>query len=424
MPKRPFLISTILLLALTSYHTLGQSKVINTLAIEKLVEEWNNIHNERQTKAFTNVYGGALLFYAKDVSRTKAINDKKRMFRNRPEFRQRIVNDIAYTIYNDGIIKCDFIKETKIGDKWRTFPSYLLIKSEERGYRIVGESDYATDKRANFTLQLGAPMVMEITPKSTVPTATDSVPVQAMKLPTELASAAKDMISVPREDVFMLMGLIAGCGFLIFVSDAIHQRRQRRQAQQANVGPDDYGQTIAITADDVVAVSAPRPMREESQQPAAAPGEAFIDIENRLKQSAFRDYVVAHLESLRFSYLKPKSARDRDGEPLYNDAGPVLEFQVQDSDGSLRNFGIQSLYREDTSDPLIHLFSKDTLRFNRQFHKEVDLYYLVGLGGPPDKPNQMFLIPGADMHSTALPREKMQAFRKSGMFVYNRGKLQ
>ena len=149
---------------------------------------------------------------------------------------------------------------------------------------------------------------------------------------------------------------------------------------------------------------------------------SYQGIENHLKQSAFRNYVIGLFQISNFKYIKPKPNSISPADQAGDDPQPILEFQGESENG-VENFGVQCLYREDTGSTDITLFSQDHLDFNRQFVEEIDLYYLLGIGGAPEKPSGLYLLPARQLNSTVILREDLKNFRKSGMFLYYKGKL-
>jgi hypothetical protein len=476
----------------------SQQLVIKTKNIELLIEEWNILHNARKLKAFESVYGKELLFYAESVARKDAIMAKRKLFNRRSDYRQRITTDIAYTAYADGIVKCEFTKEVLQNSKWKAFPSYVLVRYEGTRYWIVGESDYATDKRAGFSLKLGEPLEMEIISKKINSTVSDSaLRKQILQIPASMQSAASNqMITVPKDYVFILMGILIVSGILIFISETVRINRQKREALIAKriekviatqaaasapsiqnnhaVQPAHVVQAQPVPTNHFVQPGHPAQATQPARPAQSAPGvqsipnpqpapgihalpvnkavqhmvythedddiirpvsrpvskqqededldEPYQLIENQLKQSAFRNFVIGLFEASRFSHVKERpnqetsNGRDRDWEP-------VLEFHSDHHGGGIQNINVQCLYREDTGETDVKLFSEECLRFNRQANAGTPLYYLIGIGGPPDKPNRLYLIPGRELTKTFISTQALQPFRKTGSFIVYKGML-
>ena len=100
----------------------------------------------------------------------------------------------------------------------------------------------------------------------------------------------------------------------------------------------------------------------------------------------------------------------------------LLEFYSIDEPG-VPNFAVQTLYKEDDSEGMVNLFSEASHQFINQFTHEFELYYLIGIGGSPENPHGLYLIPSKQLASTTISKVALKNFRKSGLFVYYHGKL-
>ena len=56
----------------------------------------------------------------------------------------------------------------------------------------------------------------------------------------------------------------------------------------------------------------------------------------------------------------------------------------------------------------------------------MDVYYVLGFGGRPDDPQELFFLPAKSVKSEYMTKAMLRAYSKSGMFFYNRkmGRIQ
>jgi hypothetical protein len=453
-----------------------QQLVINTRNIDLLIEEWNIIHNARSLKGFSNVYDQKLLFYGERMTRKKAIALKDQLFSSKPEFRQRITTEIKYSLHTTGIIKCEFIKEAWENSEWKPYSCYLLIGFKDSRFWIVGESDYVTDKTLGYILDIGEELQME---QISQKLATDTVSVAAPQDTNTAGSqvVTSDELVIRKEYIYMLVGLLIFGGIILFIGLSIASRSRKKKKSrtasptyaepvyeprqdyayeprpaveyEAKPVTNDYFKTRQKEKFSPEIEKAARPLEPEKiqvQPPAQLVSEINPDppvtigqrsqpivqddlgvneepyhiIESHLKQSAFRDYIISLFEVSKFAFRKPKnqSSYPENGDDLE----PLLEFYSTTEPGE-PNFAVQTIYTEDTGEGQIKLFSEASHQFINQFAGEFDLYYLIGVGGPPEKPNGIYLIPAQKLTNHVISKESLKTFRKSGMFVYYHGKL-
>jgi hypothetical protein len=390
----------------------GQQLSINTKKIDLLLEEWNIIHNGKIFDAFENVYDDKVLFYTQTVPQKKVTLMKKLMFTRNPAYRQRISSDITYTLHKNGIVKCDFTREVFEDDEWKPNPMYLLVGFKNQGYWIVGESDYETDKRLRYTPKLGDAIGVEILSANIGAANHRLVKTKNAGLPNNTVSAG-ETVSVPKNYLYILIVLVSTGGLIVFVSETIRLRGQRPRSTRPARQP---RQPV---------LEEPNVYADESFAPRekGLPAEAFQVIENNLKQKAFRSHAMSLFDPVSFK-VKNSDSLNEHGSNEKNPE-PFVDYEFNYRNGDSSSFTVQFLYREDTGNE-VRLFPSYVLQKLNNTGHDVELYYVIGVGGPPDYPNELYLIPWRQIRVEVMSKEELKPFRRSGRFVYNTawGRLQ
>lgn len=411
-------------LTLMDHQAVGQRMRLDTDEIESLIDEWNFANNSRNIHSFQSVYADHLLFYTEEVSESKAISLKRQLFDRKPYFRQRITTEIKYTPYSSGVVKCEFTKEVFEKTYWKKYPSYLLVSYENKHYSIVGESDYPTDRVLKYKQEIGKPMTIE-KPKPAAPEAIDSVDLDsalALRMPslaeadTTVASSrdtlndapafgvfnsmlsdlsSLGMVIIPKGYIFILVGILGLGGLMIFIADSIYARRRRRDAP-----------------------TAPLPSRRD---------EAEHVVQDFKMQSAFESFVITLFDPLYFKCFRAKAEHVYAGKTMQAETGPDLIFDFNQKETRGR-FGITTQYYRHTPKNEVQLPSHDRQQYIRLFESErdIDVYYVLGFGGRPDDPRELFFVPAKEVSSEYISRAELQRYSKSGMFYFNRktGRIQ
>lgn len=417
----------LMILLLAAHHSaLSQRMRIDTDEIESLIDEWNFAHNSRNIHSFQTVYADRLLFYTEKVTESKAIALKRQLFDLKPYFRQRITTEIKYTPYSSGVVKCEFTKEVFEQTHWKKFPSYLLVSYENNHYSIVGESDYPTDRALKYKQQIGDAIAFEkpkadepdvpesidtagldsvlasrlpsLTQKDTVTSAGDTLihnPVFAVfnSMVTDLSSLG--MVIIPRAYIFLLVGILGIGGLMIFIADSIYSRKRRRPMASAPV--------------------------------ASRRDEAEHVVQDFKLQSAFESFVITLFDPLYFKCYRAKAEHVYAGKTMQAETGPDLIFDFNQKETRGR-FGITTQYYRHTPKNEVQLHSHDRQQFIREFEstRDMDVYYVLGFGGRPDDPRELFFVPAKDVNSEYITRAELRRYSKSGMFYFNRktGRIQ
>lgn len=385
----------------------AQQISIDTREIESLVDEWMFANNGRNLESFRRVYAERLLFYTENISETKAIELKQQLFKLKPYFTQRIITPITYTPYTSGVIKCEFTKEVYEKTYWKKYPSYLLVSYEDNQYEIVGESDVATDRVLEYALDIGQPMAFEdisarVDSAATDSSGTASVTARALDsvksffraeeiIPVLPDFSAMGMVTVPRGYVYILVGLLTVGGMMIFIADSVRARKRRRKKE-----------TVLRRSD-----------------------EAEHVVKDFKMQSVFEGFVITLFDPLYFQYKRPKQEPVYAGNARVNHVAPDLIFQYRQKETEAR-FAILCRYYRQISKNEVQITSDEFRRGLEQFDQDLDLYYVLGFGGTPDDPKELYFVPASDVNGDYISRAALRQYSKSGMFYYNRrtGRIQ
>jgi hypothetical protein len=384
---------------------MGQQLSVNTKKIDMLIEEWNIIHNGRVLDGFENIYDDELLYYTERIPRSKVTSLKRQLFLTNPDYRQRITSDVKYTLYTNGLVKCEFTKDVWENSKWNSYPSYLLVGFKNKGYWIVGESDYITDKKFKYTPKTGKALDVEIL--SGIITS-DTAHVKAKKISTAGVRSVpeKDVISLQKDQVYIVGGLLGVSVLILLIS--LSFKRKKKSAKKTTLREQSVNRGSQ-------ALGKNRDLPEEQLK---VPEESYHLIEYQLKQSAFKAFVIKLFDPLSFTMHKPRAHAFLTQHGFVKELESNLEFEVNNNHSGPAWIAIQCLYKEDTGNE-IRLFTPAFLQLLAQIEREIDLYFVIGIGGPPSTPDELYLIPSRQLKSERVRKEDLKAFRRSGRFFYN-----
>lgn len=417
MGKMRFVKIVLVIAAVVFLHTvsIAQPIGIDTDEIESLIDEWNFANNTRNVHSFEKVYDDELMFYTESVTKRRAIALKKQLFELKPYFRQRITTEITYKPYSRGVVKCDFTKEVFEKTYWRKYPSYLLVSYANNHYSIVGESDYATDRVLKYKLDIGEPITFESAaevpdtfrvdstqilsetgatpapPASTEPPDDDSVTAFGLD-DLELSDiSSMGMITIPKGYIYILIGMLLIGGSMIVIADSVKRTRAR------------------------------------SRKVVGHHAEAEHVVRDFKIQSGFESFVVTLFDPLFFKGKRFKNEHVYAGQEAPAEKGPDFVFDFSQNETSGR-FAIKCQYYRNIAKNEVQLFSAERQRLFRQFEedRDIDVYYVLGFGGAPDDPTELFFLPAKAVKGEYISKTALRQYSKSGMFYYNRntGRIQ
>jgi len=114
--------------------------------IIKSLENWNQAHNEGNSKEFEQLYSDEVLYYGETLNVAQILKSKQSLFRKYPSFKQEIDLQTTEIPITDESYKVAFDKKVTINNKTTTYPSYLSFIKDNESWKITVEGDLVTDE--------------------------------------------------------------------------------------------------------------------------------------------------------------------------------------------------------------------------------------------------------------------------------------
>lgn len=410
-----FVCTTLVLVALEAF---AQAHGRGNNAIESLIDEWNFANNAKNIHSFEKVYADDVNYYGVNMSRSGAIARKQQLFRDQPSFRQRITTEVLYSDYATGVTRAEFTREVYDGVSWRRRQSYLHIATSDGRYTIVGEGDgsrrSASQQMARNdsgsspvrprmdSISTSITDLVPVLPRMEHPdsveedlalsplTRPDSTATNLMPSENLFARLSSGEVVVPRSYVFILVFILATGGLMMFVADFLQAQRMT--------------------------------------SPRAHDGAEHL-VRNHKFQATFEAFVVTLFDPLFFKSFRPKAEYVLTGEEGGVEVGKGPDLVIDYSQNELRvRFAVACHYYRHPAKTEVELPSPAQQESIRKFQAELDMeaYYVLGFGGRPDDPKELFFVPASDIQSQYITRTQLKQYSKSGMFYYNRrtGRIQ
>lgn len=141
------------------------------------------------------------------------------------------------------------------------------------------------------------------------------------------------------------------------------------------------------------------------------------------KGKLFEEFVVKRFKSESFYKLKEWRG-DKYIDGIYPESSTYpdleLEFTIKDIN---RRFAIECKYRSRAYDEIVEFAEPRQLATYKNFERtnEIPVYILLGFGGKPENPEDLFLIPVSRLNHPCLTLNELKEFLKdkSSPFYYN-----
>lgn len=353
----------------------------------KVVKEWSDAHNDWDLDKLKNLYASDVLFYGQQLKKDACISKVSSLLKPNEIFYQSIASDVAYNQFSNGVIQASFTKKVKTKNKTNNYPSYLLLIRYNDTYLIVGESDEITDRNLKFKLD----------PNSIIlPTA--SIKASGIN-PSKPESSFMDYLFV-----FLFAGVVIGLLVLYFVMDKRKSAKAIKREVQVN---DEIKKTdIEVVELDVVNI----PSKEEITKSGS---EIVAPLSNEEKGYLFEKYIVKKFKTNYFKQLAWRGDKYIDGHYPKESHDPDLEYNFVFKDYS-RIFAVECKFRSNLFNGKIEIEDrkfKNYIAYSK--NKNIPVYIALGIGGVPDAPQDLYLIPLSELESHILNLEVLNKYCKS-----------
>jgi hypothetical protein len=147
------------------------------------------------------------------------------------------------------------------------------------------------------------------------------------------------------------------------------------------------------------------------------------NVSNKAKGDLFEEFIVKKFDKFYFSILEWRSDKYIDGYYAQTNRNPDLELKFQ-INGFTRTFAVECKFRSDFNGTSIDIAREDQLLNYRQFERErgIKVYIALGLGGTPQNPNELFLIPLSAIRYSVNFYDKFSVYKRdvNADFYYDR----
>jgi hypothetical protein len=389
---------------------------INAGEIEPLIKEWTYAHNEKNIASFGKVYSEKVLYLTRQLTSAECIREKQKLFREFPDYRQRITSGITYKIYTAGVIKCDFIKEVIKDSVLWTYPAYLLVRYENKRYTIVGESDDNTDKTLQHYLRL----------------------VEQMNITSDehqdvvLGDTSENNVTARNSDSAATLSFSDSASDLAVVEDSSATVKAFDSTAEADTFDPVYVSDDAVTIPvlyiylfvallgltGIVMLLSGSGSRRKKQMAGPSASEKH-NVYDKTQSAQFEKFVLTLFDPLYFRAFRTKKKKvlSHGDSDFDNHLELEMEFSHKDTRAT---FAIECVYIKELKYKDILIASPQKVRAYRQLDEDDnDLYLVLGLLGRPDDPKEIYFIPVRAIVQPYITYTALQPYRKYGMFFYN-----
>ncbi len=361
----------------------SQTYEIDTTSIREVVNKWNEAHNQIDEEAFSELYAPTVLFYANYLPKKTCLEKKLSLLHKQP-FEQHLASDLHLTFYEDGIVYCGFTKEVTEGKATKSYPSYLLLRRFGDRYLITGESDLITDRKLKFHPSFGV-----------------QIPVSEL-LNTDLNEPAHqpDYLTL-----FLVVGpMIIAILVVVIPFNSLFKRNTRAEPEKEN------------TSD----IRLPGKQERHLHSMFSMTRSEELRQSDLKKGHTFEEFVVNRFreKSDCFKWIDATSDKGTRGYFPESNMNPDLQYEYRIG-GERYPFSVECKFRSAISGQ-VNLTKDGQLERYRRFgmEKGMEVFIVLGLGGTPRKPKELFVIPIEDAKQV-MDKKSLAAFKAQPSFYYS-----
>lgn len=148
----------------------------------------------------------------------------------------------------------------------------------------------------------------------------------------------------------------------------------------------------------------------------AVPGDQVISKKTQSEQKGveFEKYIVQKFDRKHFTILQWRSDKFSNGYYAKSNNDPDLEFEFKGHE-KIKRFAVECKFRQYVYKGGITIAKNDQLIRYREYkdRSQVDVFIALGIGGSPNNPNEIFVLPLEIISSSFMNYEELKPFRKS-----------
>jgi hypothetical protein len=343
--------------------------------IKALVNKWNDLHNVQNMVDlvdFLDLYAPQVLFYSKNNTDEDCYFAKKRLFQS--GFSQHIISPINIIYYNSGIVKADFTKRTSTGKNTKEHFCYLLFKEINGKYLITGESDNITDQKKNVLLTLGEPVI----------------------------NKDDNNFYKKNDSSSKASWLLFFVALLLFFSNYFYRKGKNKPIPYKQYSP-------LITEKPTPPLRAT--VAKVNKKVTTGIGSTNLESGPKKKGDDFEKYVVERFNKPCFKLTEWRSDKIHNGVYAASSRLPDLEYHFKTNHADCY-FAVECKWRAAFFEGRIEWAKEYQLETYRKFsqEKKMEVFILIGIGGQPNQPQSLYIVPLRNIDSTQLYETQIQRY--------------
>jgi hypothetical protein len=380
------IILVFVLISIVNVCAFGQTMDVDVAAVKELVGKWNAAHSRGKLNGLLNLYADTVGFYGSMLTPGECVSKKKSSFEVGSGFHQAIGKDLLLSAYEKGVVRSDFVSVITRGDGVEEEHSYLIVKEINGEYRIVEESNLATDRKLRNYPYYGAKVGIIDTP-----------------LAKPSGSARSDLSYI----VDLLLIIVTAVLAIVLLSFAIAKWRRGRRERRHRVS------TLLGSG-----ASSWRKIERRSQRSKGrAQLTSYGSMDAEEKGLDFEKYVVKQFDRHFFTLMDWRGDKFHEGIYPKSSRNPdlVYEFRIKDT---ARKFAIECKFRSRLINDSVTLMSEEKYNIYKAYHQNSEpVYIALGLGGTPYNPEKFYLIPFSNV-KLEMSLLELAPWRKHGREFY------
>ena len=140
-----------------------------------------------------------------------------------------------------------------------------------------------------------------------------------------------------------------------------------------------------------------------------------IDAENKAKGDAFESFVVKHFDKKFFTLQEWRGDKYVDGNYPVSSHFPDLEVSFKYKKENINeNFAIECKWRKNYFKKSIEWAYDYQIKNYKEYTEKLNIpvFVVIGVGGEPNAPNEVFIIPLSKLKSNTISQEKLKSYKR------------
>ena len=346
------------------------------MAITDLVARWNSALHMSTIDQLNSLYAPEVLINGVAKTRETCIKEKSNLVNQFAGLHQEIISPIDISFYHSGAIKCSFTKRVQYRDTVTDYQSYLLLQKVGDGhYQITGEGGHESEQSLKAGVKLGE----EVSPP-------------------------------PTTDFTWVIFCSATFLLVVFV---VWMMGKSRMAAYNFVHPRTISKIRPITPEKIIKSRVHQKIEAMTNPVPTMNVAETTTVDEPDEGRRFEEFILNKFPKDTFNLVERRREKLLNGKATEVSRYPDLQLELKGQSEKFP-FAVECKWRNDFWKGIIEWARDAQISSYQEFQtsRQMPVFIALGVGGTPDNPRHLFIIPLSHLYQSILTQNWLKKYKR------------